>query len=445
MTTLRLAIPKGDAGAEVTARVMRKLIELGKRDPRVRQTAEIILKTFDVPAHDKWREVRSIYLWVKRNVRYIRDPWDIEYVQTPGRMLETLTGDCDDYTVLLGALLESVGYPVDIKVVARKGRRNLHHVYPVVSMDGVSIGLDAAMPVAFGVEATDLGRVKLYRSELRPMSRIDVYAGLGAAPGAITLVPSGEPPPADLPPGAVDVVVKPGGVIKKLVTPEPPPPADRPTVGGCWGIRWEPVMLKVNQSLTDRCINERIGAGLIKAESGSKLVVTPVSQEGYHMVTAMAEAPDIYHPPPGVPLPEGRARCDWGVGKAVQVLQSGESVSGHCVKRFMEMGKYRPAPGCRLLYQGPDDPTVLPGPGGTVTCVQVGYDQPPGNGVVPTNGVTPEYREPVTPGVRPDSYAPTIVTVPTGAPAVKEAGFPTWAIIAVLGAVVLPMLMTKGR
>lgn len=563
--TLRLKIPSGDAGADVTARALRQLIEFGKRDPRIRSTAVSILKSSDVPPYDRWAEVRALHGWVQKNVRYVQDPYQIEYVQTPDVMLSTLAGDCDDYTVLLGALLESVGYPIDIKIVGRDGRRAFHHVYPVVHLDGLEVALDASMPVPFGAQASDLRKQRIYRSELKGMRVTDVYGGSGlstlrgfdkrqalrdrigrlitryraeaqSSPGYLAQVmnadidelkrrvnrkgmteagykksiewflsrveawktvrpPSVTEPSGGIPAQMLTLVDKyttqmiatgnlclmsesqfvanfqrmgsaalsllPESVRSALFavlrerfafekgsckTVVPPPPGNGsvppPSVGGCTGIRWPDVVLQAGQKLTERCIRERIASGKIEAASGCALQVMPTVDPAIHTVVSIPKrATGDGEILPEVPVPSGVARCEWPHGAGPTVFQAGESLSGHCVKRFLDMGVYRPAEGCRLIYQGPVDPTRLPGPVGKVTCLPVGYDQPPED-YVPPEDYEPPYKEdrPYAPGTQP----PTIVTVPGGYPDVKEAGFPTWAIVAIGAAVLLPMLL-KGK
>lgn len=510
MKTLRLKIPSGDAGADVTARALRQLIEHGKRDPLVRQAAISILKTKDVAPHDQWGEVRALHGWVQRNVRYVKDPYHIEYVQTPSVMLTTMTGDCDDYTAFLGALLESVGYPVDIKIVARSGRPTFHHVYPTVNLDGVSVGLDASMPVPFGFQSSDLKKQRVYRSELNPMIVSDVYgrvgtlmpvkAPLGVSPEVHALIDryvtlklsTGElckMSATEFEAGFQRM----GGVTLSLMPREtrsvifrrlserfaveqarcrtgatlPPPvivsdPYKKRAVAGCAGIRWPAVVLRPGSTLTDRCLRERIAGGSLKAASGCVLEVSPTATAGVSTVVCVQKRATGFVPPserPGTvmpPLPPaGVASCPGF--RSIHTLHAGEVIRGRCVKKYVDRGSYRPAAGCKLVYQGPDDPTLLSGPEGTITCVPVGYDQPPdtyspdtyvppsdgwmppGNGWMPPGDVAPAAPHTLLPGP-----TPTIVTVPSAVPAFKEAGFPTWAIIAIGAAVLLPMLL-KGK
>ena len=62
-------------------------------------------------------EVRALFEWVQRNVRYTKDPFHVELLHAPRRMLELRAGDCDDMSIVLGAMLEAVGHPVRLVLV----------------------------------------------------------------------------------------------------------------------------------------------------------------------------------------------------------------------------------------------------------------------------------------------------------------------------------------
>ena len=176
-----MTIPCGEAGTDATVRVMRSMIEEGKRDQAVRQLAEMILVRYDVPRYQYVTELAALHDWVRRNVRYTKDPHEVEYIQTPRRLLQSRMGDCDDMAVLLGSLAEVVGHPVGIKVVSRDANRNYHHVYPVAEIDGHEYGLDASVPFPFGYQSPDIKKQRVYPSNGVSGMR-DVYHGLGKVP-----------------------------------------------------------------------------------------------------------------------------------------------------------------------------------------------------------------------------------------------------------------------
>jgi len=181
MKVSRLTIPYGEPGTDATVRIMREMIEAGKRDQAVRQLAERILRLYHVPNYQYVSELAALHDWVRRNIRYTKDPHEVEYIQTPRRLLQTRMGDCDDMAVLLGSLAEVVGHPVGIKVVSRYADKNYHHVYPVAEIDGRQYGLDASVPFPFGYQSPDIKKEKIFPSNGVGNMK-SVYFGLGKTP-----------------------------------------------------------------------------------------------------------------------------------------------------------------------------------------------------------------------------------------------------------------------
>src|SRR5262245_36730714 len=87
-------VPRGVPGTMATARMISKLICEGAKDFRVRQKAVEIFRERGVPAKDRIGEVRALFDWVRRNIRYTRDIFQVELLHTARRMLELQAGDC---------------------------------------------------------------------------------------------------------------------------------------------------------------------------------------------------------------------------------------------------------------------------------------------------------------------------------------------------------------
>lgn len=110
-----------------TARIMGQLAAHGKGQWLVRQTANGIVQ--NLAEKDYLSEALAIYNWCQRNYRYTRDPYKIELVRDPEAMFRELLNrtnvgprgkmllDCDDASVLIGALCMSVGLPVSFVTV----------------------------------------------------------------------------------------------------------------------------------------------------------------------------------------------------------------------------------------------------------------------------------------------------------------------------------------
>lgn len=128
----------------------------GKTDPRIRKLASEVLQ--GVPPRD-WRgEAIAIFNFVRDNVRYTRDPHERELFQRPIRSLEFGTGDCDDLTILLGSMLQTVGFPVIITVVGIASD-DFEHVYLRTGLPPDNpvewMALDASRPEPAGWEVPE--------------------------------------------------------------------------------------------------------------------------------------------------------------------------------------------------------------------------------------------------------------------------------------------------
>jgi len=145
-------VPSGNAGTLVTAGIIGRMIRDGSKDFRVRQKAIEIFRVAGVAPKDRFGEIRSLFEWVRRNIRYTRDIFRVELLHTARRMLELRAGDCDDMTILLGSMLMSTGYPVRL-VLAGFRKRKPHaysHIYLEVDLGGNWIALDPTMEHPMG-------------------------------------------------------------------------------------------------------------------------------------------------------------------------------------------------------------------------------------------------------------------------------------------------------
>jgi hypothetical protein len=148
----RRRIPSGLEGTRTTAAHVARLIRDGAGDFYVRQKAIDILMDRGVPAKDYLGEIDALFRWVQRHVRYTKDPFRIEVLHSARRMLELKAGDCDDMTIVLGALIKSVGHPVRIVLTGPDPLRPdlFSHIYLEARHHDQWIPLDATMPHGMG-------------------------------------------------------------------------------------------------------------------------------------------------------------------------------------------------------------------------------------------------------------------------------------------------------
>jgi len=123
-------------------KVILGLIKQGSQDVKVRELAIAITRT----APDDREKARRIFEYVKKQIAYTRDPVKLEDMQTARRTLTLRAGDCDDFTVLIGSLLESIGIPSAAHLVRTKPAGEFNHIYPAAKIRGAEISLDVAAP-----------------------------------------------------------------------------------------------------------------------------------------------------------------------------------------------------------------------------------------------------------------------------------------------------------
>lgn len=120
------SIPSGKPGIIETMKAMRAAVRASKTDYFIRQTAAQIVS--QVTAKDWFGEASALYEWVRDNIRYTLDPVDVELLHAPAQVLSQRAGDCDDFSILLAALLQSLGHPAAFKAVGFEPGE-LSHVY----------------------------------------------------------------------------------------------------------------------------------------------------------------------------------------------------------------------------------------------------------------------------------------------------------------------------
>lgn len=84
---------------------------------------------------DEQGEVIAIWDFVILNVRYVYDPPQIDTFAVAKHTLDAGGGDCDDFTILFCALLQSIGFHTAARVVSvKQDPKNWVHVYPLVAL-----------------------------------------------------------------------------------------------------------------------------------------------------------------------------------------------------------------------------------------------------------------------------------------------------------------------
>ena len=119
-------LANGIGGIHQTLRMMRQLVNQCKTNVQIRQAATNII--FLTPEKDEYSDVKDVN--------------DVETLSTPMMTLEGGLGDCDDQTVLLASMLESVGYPTRFVVEGYSVPDEYDHVYMQALVFGQFISMD---------------------------------------------------------------------------------------------------------------------------------------------------------------------------------------------------------------------------------------------------------------------------------------------------------------
>src|SRR5271156_1627418 len=139
-----MPLAQGDAGTAATIQQMWRLIDDGVKDQTVnRQAIEIVR---GVRQFDRAGEARAVYDWVRRNIRFTSDIAGKETLRSPREILHVRAGDCDDFVILICALLGTIGHKMRITTVASHPADPtiFTHVYPEDKVGPRWVALDAA-------------------------------------------------------------------------------------------------------------------------------------------------------------------------------------------------------------------------------------------------------------------------------------------------------------
>jgi transglutaminase-like putative cysteine protease len=146
-----MGLPAGPGAVPKTLAIMAKLARGAVRSPTqyARAKAIEIFRDNHVPARAYALEARTLQAFVQNTIRYVRDPDGLELVQTPEVTLKTRTGDCDDQSTLLAALLVATGHQARFVAVGIGGEP-LSHVLVETKVGDQWIPAETILKKPFG-------------------------------------------------------------------------------------------------------------------------------------------------------------------------------------------------------------------------------------------------------------------------------------------------------
>ena len=147
---VRKRVVPGVRGMAGKVLLMRQLIDAHGDRPELRELAFRILRRYRVRSRDLAGYVRALQLWTQAH-RYAREPG--EQFAGPDAVIRQGGGDCDDLTILVGALLRAIGIPTRLEVLGwadGRGRMAYRHVYLRAGVGGIWPAVEVIHRVPLG-------------------------------------------------------------------------------------------------------------------------------------------------------------------------------------------------------------------------------------------------------------------------------------------------------
>lgn len=137
------SIPSGDAGVAATLKIMVNMVLQYRADPVVRVTAQTLVK--ECPSRDTVCQITALHTFVRDCIKYLPDVRDVETIQTPDYTLKMRSGDCDDHSVLMACMCESIGKQSRFLAVGIRGE-GFSHVSSQVLLGTRWVNLETIIP-----------------------------------------------------------------------------------------------------------------------------------------------------------------------------------------------------------------------------------------------------------------------------------------------------------
>jgi transglutaminase-like putative cysteine protease len=113
----------GEEGIKQTLKHMRELVIATDANRVIKQKAREIIS--GIRPNDEMGQIAAIFNWVRSHMEYVRDIYGVEELTAPDKIVTSMlsgtneySSDCDDYAMLLSALLRAVGFRTRLEALA---------------------------------------------------------------------------------------------------------------------------------------------------------------------------------------------------------------------------------------------------------------------------------------------------------------------------------------
>jgi len=129
-----------------TIRRMHELVKLAKTDPTFLKLINDIIRK--CPPRDDSCQLRTIYSTWHNKIKYLKDPFQVEKLQSVWVTIKNRSGDCDCSSILVAASVGAIGYQYRFVIIKANPERpdDWSHVYTEVEVPGQGwIGMDVSL------------------------------------------------------------------------------------------------------------------------------------------------------------------------------------------------------------------------------------------------------------------------------------------------------------
>lgn len=143
-----MGIPNGKAGTLATLKIMRGIVRKYKASLPIRLLAQKLTRY--LPQKNYTREVRALHHFVQNKIRYVKDIRGVETIQTPIQTLQIGSGDCDDKSIMVASLLESIGHETRFVACGFGAPKNFSHVFVQTRIGPKWVSVECTEPWTLG-------------------------------------------------------------------------------------------------------------------------------------------------------------------------------------------------------------------------------------------------------------------------------------------------------
>jgi len=159
-----IATPNGINGIRTTLKWMSALVNKYKTNEKIRELALHLVE--NLPEKNWTSEASEILRFCQSEIRYVKDVYGVETLQTPLKTLKLKQGDCDDKSILCASLLSAIGHPTRF-VAAGFTNNSLSHVFVETYIGSKWVAMETTMQWVLGRRPKGIKKIMIHHNKRR--------------------------------------------------------------------------------------------------------------------------------------------------------------------------------------------------------------------------------------------------------------------------------------